>query len=51
MVTCYGKSIPESVNSKVTSDNMQIWDAAFKIRQEIMNASSVKLPEHFQRSG
>ena len=32
--------------SKVTFDDMQIRDVAFKLRQEIMNASSIKLPEH-----
>ena len=34
--------------SKVTSDDMQIRDVAFKLRQEIMNASSIKLPEHLK---
>ena len=27
---------------------MQIRDVAFKLRQEIMNASSIKLPEHLK---
>ena len=34
--------------SKVTSDNMQILDVAFKLRQEIMNTTSIKLPEHLK---
>ena len=27
---------------------MQIWDVAFKLRQEIMYASSIKLPENLK---
>ena len=34
--------------SKVISDDMQIRDVDFKLRQEIMNASSIKLPEHLK---
>ena len=34
--------------SKVTSDDMQIRDVAFKLRQEIMYANSIKLPEHLK---
>ena len=34
--------------SKVTSDDMQIRDVAFKLRQEIMCANSIKLPEHLK---
>ena len=34
--------------SKVTSDNMQTWDITFKLRQEIMYASSIKLPENLK---
>ena len=30
------------------SDDKQIWDVAFKLRQEIINASSIKLPEHLK---
>ena len=34
--------------SKVNSDDMQIRDVAFKLGQEIMNAGSIKLPEHLK---
>ena len=34
--------------SKVISDDMQILNVTFKRRQEIMNASSIKLPEHLK---
>ena len=36
------------MHSKVTSGDMQIRDVAFKLRQEIMTASSIKLPEHLK---
>ena len=36
------------MHSKVTSGDMQIRDVAFKLRQEIMTASSIKLTEHLK---
>ena len=34
--------------SKVISHEMQIRDVAFKLRQEIKNTTSIKLPEHLK---
>ena len=49
ILKCYPEKYKiEKGKSNLCNSNMQIRDVAFKLRQEIMNASSIKLPEHLK---
>ena len=49
ILKCYPEKYKiEKGKSNLCNSNMQIRDVAFKLRQEIMNAGSIKLPEHLK---